>query len=174
MKKIKVGLILIVLVLAAVVGFNYPRLNIITGFAAKSVCSCTFEAGRDQISIEAGDNDIDPIYYAKNVIDTIEKSVTSTVFGLKKRKAVYKQGIGCVLLSENEVRPDFQLKRMQLSNDASWPYGDGKQIDTLFENINYSLLNKTVDSAFEYGSNVAQRTRAVVVVYKDQIIAEKY
>jgi CubicO group peptidase (beta-lactamase class C family) len=174
MKKIKVVLILIVLVLAAVVGFNYPRLNIITGFAAKSVCSCTFEAGRDQISIEAGDNDIDPIYYAKNVIDTIEKSVTSTVFGLKKRKAVYKEGIGCVLLSENEVRPNFQPKRRQLSNDASWPYGDGKQIDTLFENINYSLLNKTVDSAFDYGSNVAQRTRAVVVVYKDQIIAEKY
>ena len=65
MKKIKVVLILIVLVLAAVVGFNYPRLNIITGFAAKSVCSCTFEAGRDQISIEAGDNDIDPIYMLK-------------------------------------------------------------------------------------------------------------
>ena len=69
MKKIGIGLAIIVVVLAAIVVINYPRLNIITGFSAKSVCSCTFEAERDLASIEGGDNDFDPVFYAKNVID---------------------------------------------------------------------------------------------------------
>ena len=83
MKKIlKYGLLLLVLALVYVVYANYPRLDIITGFSAKSVCSCTFEAGRDLKSIEEGDNDIDMVNYAKNKINFEEKSVTSTFFGL--------------------------------------------------------------------------------------------
>ena len=112
MKKIiKFGVFIVLIILIAIVVFNYPRLNIITGFAAKSVCSCTFEAERDQQSIEADDNDIDPIYLAKNVINFEEKSVTSTVFGLKKRVAIYKSGIGCVLVPE-----DLKLTTLEVTN----------------------------------------------------------
>jgi CubicO group peptidase (beta-lactamase class C family) len=176
MKKIvKFGIISIVIILIAVVVFNYPRLNIITGFAAKSVCSCTFEAGRDLKSIEEGDNDINPVYYAKNEINFEEKSVSSTVFGLKKRKAIYKDGIGCVLVPENlEETISFKPKRNFVEINLPYPYGNLTQKDTLFSNVNYKLLDFAVENAFDCEGEQEKRTRAVLVIYKDQIIAEKY
>ena len=174
MKKFRILFVLLVLILAGVIIINYPRLNIITGFAAKSVCSCTFEAGRDQESIESGDNDIDPIYYAKNVINYDEKSVTSTVFGLKKRKAIYTEGVGCILLPSKKEEIQFKPNRIKSKSDKPYPYGEGPQKDTVFTTVDYESLKKAVDSAFDHGSVVAKRTRAVVVVHKDQIIAERY
>ena len=175
MKKIvKFGVIPLLIIVIGVVVYNYSRLNIITGFSAKSVCSCTFEAGRDLASIEAGDNDINPIYYAKNVINEKEKSVTSTVFGLKKRKAIFKEGVGCVLLPEDFENIKFKPNRKKSANDLPYPYGDAKQKDTLFSNIDYSKLQEAVNNAFDEKGEILKRTRAVVVIYKDQIIAEKY
>ena len=121
MKKIvKFGLVPLLIIVIGVVVYNYPRLDIITGFSAKSVCSCTFEADRDLASIEAGDNDINPIYYAKNVINTAEKSVTSTVFGLKARKAIYKEGLGCVLLPKEIENIKFKPNRTFLKNELQF------------------------------------------------------
>ena len=176
MKKIiKFGVFIVLIILIAIVVFNYPRLNIITGFAAKSVCSCTFEAERDQQSIEADDNDIDPIYLAKNVINFEEKSVTSTVFGLKKRVAIYKSGIGCVLVPEDlKLTTSFQPNRNSIETNLPYPYGNLPQKDTLFNNINYKLLDFAIERAFDCEGEDEKRTRAVLVIYKDQIIAEKY
>lgn len=176
MKKIvKFGVIPVLIILTVIVIFNYSRLNIITGFAAKSVCSCTFEANRDLASIEAGDNDINPVYLAKNEINFEEKSVTSTVFGLKKRVAIYKNGIGCLLIPEDlEQTTLYKPKRNFIKSNLPYPYGNLPQNDTLFNNINYKLLDFAVERAFDCEGEDEKRTRAVLVIYKDQIIAEKY
>jgi CubicO group peptidase (beta-lactamase class C family) len=175
MKKIGIGLAIIVVVLAAIVVINYPRLNIITGFSAKSVCSCTFEAERDLASIEGGDNDFDPVFYAKNVIDFEEQSVTSTVFGLKKRKAIYREGVGCVLVPNDKVElQKHQPNRNISSINLPYPYGNLTSKDTVFAAVNYNLLQNAVNNAFDQGTDKIKRTRAVVVVYNNQIIAEKY
>ncbi|SNR50749.1 serine hydrolase domain-containing protein [Lutibacter flavus] len=176
MKKfIKFSLLLIVLFFAYVVYSNYPRLNIITGFSAKSVCSCTFEAGRDLQSIEEGDNDINPVFYAENVVNIEEKSVTSTVFGLKKRKAVFKEGVGCILVPEDIIETtSFKPVRNFNKTNLQYPYGELPQKDTVFNTINYNELQLAVNNAFDNENEEIKRTRAVVVIYKDQIIAEKY
>jgi len=177
MKKIaKYGLSIIVLALVYVVYANYPRLDIITGFSAKSVCSCTFEAGRDLKSIEEGDNDIDLVNYATNKINFEEKSVISSVFGLKKRTAVYKEGIGCVLIPDGEnANITFKANRKISQNELPYPYGNSPEKDTIFSNVDQKLLKMAVENAFDCeGYEQTKRTRAVVVLYKDQIIAEKY
>ena len=175
MKKIlKFGVVLLLTIIVGIIIYNYPRLNIITGFSAKSVCSCTFEAGRDLASIEAGDNGFSPINLAKNVINNNEKSVTSTVFGLKARKAIYKKGIGCVLLPKNYKDVQIKPNRIFLNNELKYPYGDLPQKDTLYTTVNYSALNTAVANAFDKPGDTVKRTRAVVVIYKNQIIAEKY
>ncbi|HEY9169755.1 MAG TPA: serine hydrolase [Lutibacter sp.] len=177
-KLLKFSLLIIVLAIVYAVYSNYPRLDIITGFSAKSVCSCTFEAERDLKSIEEGDNDIDLVNYATNNINFEEKSVTSTFFGLKKRMAVYKDGIGCVLLPEaspNET-PNFHKPIRKISTSTlPYPYGNFPQKDTIFNNVNYKLLDLAVENAFDCeGYEQKNRTRAVLVLYKDQPIAEKY
>ena len=173
-KLVKFGIVPLLIIVIGVVGYNYPRLNIITGFSAKSVCSCTFEAKRDLQSIEAGDNDINPVYYAKNVINKEEKSVTSTVFGLKKRKAIYKKGIGCILLPKDYKNQKFKPNRTFLKNELPFPYGDLPQKDTIYNNINYEALQNAVDNAFDKEGDTIKRTRAVVVIYKNKLIVEKY
>lgn len=162
------------IIVIGVVIFNYSRLDIITGFSAKSVCSCTFEAGRDLTSIETGDNGFSPINLAKNVINNNEKSVTSTVFGLKARKAIYKDGVGCVLLPKDIETVNFKPNRTLLENELPFPYGDLPQKDTLYSSINYEALKSAVEKAFDKQGDEIKRTRAVVVIYKNQIIAEKY
>jgi CubicO group peptidase (beta-lactamase class C family) len=176
-KTLKYGIVIVILVVAYLAYSNYPRLNIITGFAAKNVCSCTFEAGRDLISIEEGDNDFAPVSYAKNKINFDEKSVTSTVFGLKPRKAVYREGIGCILLPEKSTivaLSNFQPNREFSQSTLPYPYGNASPKDSTFSNINYKALEAAVNNAFDKDAEKIIRTRAVVVLYKDRLIAEKY
>ena len=176
MKKIvKFGVIPLLIIIVGIVIYNYPRLNIITGFSAKSVCSCTFEANRSLESIEKGDNGFSPINTAKNEIDYEHKSVTSSIFGLKKRTAIYKEGIGCVLVPENfndEIL--FKPKRKFSNNKLPYPYGNLPQKDTIFGNINYRSLQQAVENAFDKAGDSIKKTRAVLVLYKGVIVGEKY
>lgn len=176
-KIVKYALLIVFLILAYVVYANYPKLNMITGFAAKNVCSCTFEAGRDLESIETGDNDFGPVYYAENKIDFENRAVASTIFGLKKRKAVYEDGVGCVLLPEEGEGVNIEIpkpKRKFSTSQAAYPYGKGKQMDTIFPDVHYEDLQLAVKQAFDAEGEKLKITRAVVVLYKGQVIAEKY
>lgn len=177
MKKIwKIVLLILVLIIAAVIYKNYPRLNIITGFAAKNACSCIFEAGRDLGSVEAEDNNFSPVNLASYKVDTLEKSVTSRVFGLKPRRAVFHAGIGCILLPENSKEPLSFLKptRNLSENGLAYPYGNAAPKDSVFSNVDLSALQSAIDNAFDEEAFEKQKTRAVVVLYKGHLIAEKY
>ncbi|NJW54665.1 serine hydrolase, partial [Salinimicrobium sp. CDJ15-91] len=94
------GLILLLLGIVVVAVIYYPRLNLITGFAAKNMCSCVFEAERDPETVTELDNNFDPVNLSETEVDYKNFSASSTVFGLKKRTAVYNPGYGCTLLPE--------------------------------------------------------------------------
>ena len=177
MKKIiKYVLIFLLLGLVYLVYSNYPRLNIITGFASKSVASGIFLANRTQESVEKGDNDFPPIDQSTNKVNLSERSVTSSIFGLKERKAVFVEGLGAVLIND-EFDPNQQFnvpKRNKTKKDLPFPYGNYPQIDNDFVNINYNKLQSAVDNAFDKDGEKLKRTRSVLVVYRDNIIAEKY
>ncbi len=86
--------ILLLLVLGYIGYTTYPKLDLISGFSAKSMASGHFIDHRSQEMIEKGDNDIDLIDLAKNEIDDNAKTATSSVYGLKTRKAIYREGLG--------------------------------------------------------------------------------
>ncbi len=89
MKKIFKILGLAVLLFAVYFGYiTYPKLDLISGFSAKSMASGHFIDHRSQEMIEKGDNDIDLIDLAKNEINDNAKTATSSVYGLKTRKAI--------------------------------------------------------------------------------------
>ena len=64
-----------------------PKLDLISGFSAKSMASGHFIDNRSQDIIEKNDNDIPKINWAKNTIDDTEKFATASVFGLKETKS---------------------------------------------------------------------------------------
>ena len=154
----------------------YPQLDLISGFSAKSVASGHFLDNRSQEMIEQGDNDIDKIDWATNEINESAKYTTASVHGLKERKAIYREGLGATLINDDfDVSKPYEVpKRTKINNNLPFPYGNNEPKDTVFANVDYDKLNAAVANAFDKKGMKDKRTRSVIVIYKDKIIAEGY
>jgi len=164
-------------IFAALLYINYLAPGI-TGYAAKNLASGIFVAGRTQESLEKEELNFFPVKYASNFVDYENKEVTSRLLALWKSKVVYNEGLGCTLVkgfSEEEVEkldyPELQIPEVN-PDTIPWPAGD-KLSDTVPSGIDITKLNDIVNRAFE-DTAVFKGTFAVMVVYKDQIVAEKY
>jgi len=180
MKKfLKIFAVLLLIALVYLRIEIYPQLDLISGFSAKSVASGHFIDGRSLETIQQGDNDIDKIDWATNKIDEKQRFVTSSVYGLKTRKAIYRDGLGATLINDDfdvskPYEVPFRAWKNQLINNKPFPYGQNNHKNTIFSNIDYDKLNTAVANAFDNKGEINKRTRSVIVIYKDKIIAEKY
>ncbi|ALU75885.1 serine hydrolase [Tenacibaculum dicentrarchi] len=161
-----------VLTLSILVYLNYPKLNILAGYSAKNTASSIFLAGRSLEFTDKNDNNFSPINLTSDEINIQEKSATGSVFGLLTRKAVYREGLGAVLINDDyDITKKTPIpKRSKPDNTTPFPYGNANQKDSIFKNINYKKLNNVIDTLFD----AKNKTRSILVIYKDQIIAEKY
>jgi CubicO group peptidase (beta-lactamase class C family) len=172
MKILKRSLLLLLTIVILIVVINYPKLNIIAGYSAKSMNSSVFLADRTIAFTDSTDNNFSPINLGTDKVDKASKTTTASVFGLLTRKAFYREGLGSVLIDD-----DFDTsikvktpKRSTPDNTTPFPFGNGDQKDTIFSSVDYSKLNTTVANLFTNNT----KTRAVVVLHKNQIIAEQY
>ena len=154
---------------------NYQKLVIISGLSAKWVASGVFVADRTQASIEGSDSNFSPITWATSEVDFENKSVTTNVFGLQERKAIYRDGLGTVVTVKGYDESTHYVvpNRNRTAKNLPFPYGDLPQKDTIFSSIDYKKLEKIVDNYFAENTE-GNTTRSLLVVYKNQIIAEKY
>ena len=172
MKIVKRLLLLTVAILLLTLIINYPKLNILAGYSAKNTASSVFLGERSLSFTDTTDNNFSPVNLATNAIDKEKKTANSSVFGLLNRKSIIREGLGSVLtLDKKDEKSNYKTpKRRKTVNDTiPYPYGNGSHKDSVFESIDYKKLNETVNSIFG-----VRKTRAVLVLYKDQIIAEKY
>lgn len=177
MKKfLKVFAVLLIVVFIYLRIVIYPQLDLISGFSAKSVASAHFIDDRSVEVIEQGDNDIPKVDWATNKVDDSEGYATSTVFGLKKRKAIHRTGLGATLINDNfDIQKPYNTpKRNKLFPSLPYPYGIFKEKDSLFANVDYKKLQEAVDNAFDKKGEKNKRTRSVIVLYKGKLLAEKY
>ncbi len=165
--------------LIVLVIYAWPRLPIITGFAAKGMCSGVFVGHRAPEDVAARELSFFPISLARTHVDMSDSSVTASLWGLARRKAVWRPGLGCALvadLPEEEVR----ARRAHLPpppydpDTVAWPRGDllpprrPATVDTL-------RLDSLVQAAFDTpGEEPVKKTLAVVVVCRDTLVAEAY
>ena len=170
MKIVKRFLLLLSVAALLIVMFNYPKLSIIAAYSAKNTASSVFLAERSLAFTDATDNNFSPVNVATDNLGN-NKMAISSVFGLLTRKAIYREGLGAVLTlsEEDENAPFLKPKRAKSDNVTPFPYGNVPQKGIIFANVNYKKLNETVSSIFG-----KDKSRAVVVIYKDQILAEKY
>jgi len=180
-----VGIALII-VLVGAGGYLSDTLPIGTGHAAKTVCSNVFISGRDAEDVFK--EDITPLHFLFAItdfkIDPDEKSVSADAFGFAERKAIYRQGYGCTVvngLTEDELR---QQKIADVKSSAyspeqrsrrPWPVGNHGPVVSLPAGVDEQKLAEAMDAAFaEPDPENLRKTRAVVVVYDGQLIAEHY
>ncbi|MBQ4820002.1 serine hydrolase [Aquimarina sp. MMG016] len=168
-----IGLVAIILIGAFL---NYPKLTILTGYSAKNMCSSVFMANRSAEFTDSKDNNFAPVHLADDVVNSEEKYAVASVFGLQERKAIYREGLGSVLINDDfdTKVPYLKPNRTIIKKNLPFPYGDLPQKDTVFGNVDYTKVNEVVSSIFDAEGENIQKTRAVLVIHKDQIIAEKY
>ena len=159
--------------LGITVYLNYPKLNLISGFAAKSLSSGYHIAKHPFSYLEANDNDI-PLVRLSSLQKANNTYVVSSVFGLMPRKAVYRQGLGSVLTNKdyNESTSYLTPNRSKRKDTLPFPFGNNGKKDSIFSKVDYIQLDKALAYAFHDNKN--QKTRTVLIAYKNQIIAENY
>lgn len=180
-KKIIGWSVLIIIVGGLSYGVYYASqaFPIITGYGAKNLCSCAYLSGRSEQSVLDNELSAFPLSIGTFELHPEDSSATASVFGFATHKAIYRKGLGCTLLNElteEELRNQkFNLPSAAVNQDTiAWPMGNLVP-DTILDGVNYALLNATVQDAFaEPGDDKNRRTRAIIVIYDGQIIAEKY
>ncbi len=161
----------ITLLLAGLLYYHYslsPKLGIMTGYSAKILCSCHFVSGMDQEEIEAIDLGFGPLWLATNRIDKNSKRVYSSVLGLQKKTAIYREGLGCTLIHDRSIaeveRDSFDRASLQFAA-SKWPGHEVKPEGALWD----AMLQ-----GFDKEGEQVLNTRALLVVKNGEIIGEMY
>lgn len=174
MKLLKRSLILLLVIVGLLFYFIYPRLTIITGYAAKNMASGVFIADRSEVSITNNDNNIPFIKLAETEVDKPSKKAFASLYGLITTEAVYRDGLGSVLVGDDfdPNKPMPKPNRNRITDTTPYPYGQAAPLDTVFPELDLNQLDKAIISAFS--NPEIQRTRTVLVLYKGNLVAEKY
>ena len=167
-----------ILLLGVLFGFYYlyVRLPVINGYAAKNMCSCVFVAERKQKEIEAKDLNFSFIKYVSNTIDYQNKTVTSSFLGMRSQKAFYNEKTGCSLVTAGKP---FDLTALNITpakpEAISSLFADFDNLEPLPKKVNQNKLKAAIDNHFtEVEGENPKNTRAIVVLYGNQLIAEQY
>lgn len=174
-----IGLVILIGLLIGV-WYAWRAFPIISGYGAKNMASAIFLQHRKPADILKEDLGSFPLSLGTYTVNEADSSVTGSVWGFAKRKAIYRYGLGCTLVngySEAEIRAQrFSLPVRQRPNTDSlpWPLGD-RISDSLPPQVNKPLLQQAITHAMEATADGKPAyTRAVLVVYDGQIVGEHY
>lgn len=179
MKWLKVAGVTSAVLVAAVAGAAFyaaPAIKTGTGYAALNACGVELVAqrGAGSSQVDLPDNPLVP--HLRTTV-TPGKSASSTLWGgLYRQTAYYIPRSGCTLSdSKPKLKP---LKQLRAPNpNQEWPIGNESRPKSSHLDIDQrEQLERAVTAAF--GTTSAQKTqlgtRAVVVVHKGKIVAERY
>lgn len=169
--KIKTrNIILLLLSLILIVGISYGLKYAYIGssYASKMVCSCHFISGRELADIKK--NDLYAVPFVDVNIDESDHSVSSSIYGLAKTTAVFREGFGCSLL--NDVVEDSLKKEIfQFKRNPSPHVFHVAPVSSVFDSLK---LDAVMEPVFNDDSGRTLQTRAVIILKDGNLIYEKY
>lgn len=182
MKKRAIISLVALVTLIASTGLYYASKLISTGVAykAKVLCSGVFVSQRSPESVLNSDLAVDDLAILRHIdakIDRRSKTSAASFLGLINQTAVFRPGLGCTLVfagyeeklsaSSDTVLPALDPK------PGVWPEDPAAAKATA--NVDQDRLKAALEWAFsEPDAKHLRRTRAVVIVHKGRIIAERY
>jgi CubicO group peptidase (beta-lactamase class C family) len=184
LRKVMYGLLMIVIIVIVAGGvYINSLLPIITGYAAKNLCSAVFVQQRDQEEVESTDLNFSFISLTRNSVDRENQSVTSR-FLWGKSQALFRDRFGATLVRGVDIN---ELKGITFpagvepgySGDTiAWPMGD-IVTDTVpgIDRAGLASVTENLISGNEYGGNafafiVMSGGVPVAEAYKPQFTAE--
>lgn len=152
--------------------------EIALGSAVKRLCSSVLVGGRTVDHVMA--NELNNPALATAEFTFVDDIVSAQMNGMTV-EALYRPLMGCTLLKNTspqilraQFNPDLFPPKPELP-DAPWPLGNQVDLPEAIDGVDLAAINAAVDLAFEDmepDQNID--TRAVIVIHKGRIIAEKY
>ncbi|MEO6405504.1 MAG: serine hydrolase [Ferruginibacter sp.] len=177
----RIILFFLLLITVVFIWLSFSVFPAISGYGSKNLCSSVYLQHRTSADVIGEDLSGFPLSLGTFCVNAKDSSVTGSVWGIAKRKTIYRKGIGCTIindLGEAEIRSQqfFLPPSTMINSDSiSWPYGD-KLTASNSLNIIKEQLQKVVDNVIHETKPDGRSafTRAVIIVYNGNIIAEKY
>jgi CubicO group peptidase (beta-lactamase class C family) len=170
-----VVVLLVAIAFVAAITFAPP---VMSGMAAKTVCSCVYLTGRPLESVKQKELQVFPFLDKASIQLHSDSSVTASILW-KTSKAIYRKGLGCTLLLE---QPEEVIRAQKINlpsppvlnqDTIDWPLGN--RLQEIYQPIDNTKLNQTLDEAFtDVDPANPKNTHAVIAVYNGQLIVEKY
>lgn len=184
MKKIiMVSAVILLVILGVGIYYLDGAMPIGSGYSSKYVCSQTFLAGRDPVWVFENDvKPTNPLFKLFEIsVDRTAQTVRSAGFGFwRPTTAVYREGFGCTVAidstrEELHRQAEGALEQTQPDFEKAWPFGELVDFSNLPPEVDQVQLNKVVEEAFKepFAQNL-RNTQAVVIVYQNRIVTEKY
>ncbi|MBJ9686987.1 serine hydrolase [Burkholderia vietnamiensis] len=156
-------------------GYMLSRLApIATGYAAKALCSGVFVSGRPaasviDVDIMAGVHPL--LKLVRPSLDPEHRRAVATFAGFARREADFRPGLGCTLA----LGPAHDVLPAALPPVADLPHAVAVAAPAALSGIDTGKLQHALDRAFDEPDPARpRRTRAVVVMWRGQVIAERY
>lgn len=153
-----------------------------TGYMSKILCSAVFVSKRAPEAVLAEDLQVDgyeSMALFSHKIDLQSASVTSSLIGLVSQRAIYREGLGCTRVVDKPVSK-LNMQRLAAKRGYSRttpvvPGGNRISDDLMPVGADTSALAQAMEAAFaETDADLLQRTRALVVLYRGRVLAERY
>jgi len=148
-------------------------LGVASGFSAKNICSGYFLSGMPgQMTVEQVLVPASPLLANVSFeIDKDKRTVDAQMFGFASRRAEFNPGTGCTLLREDRESMEQLLEGSENPTpDPTLPWPRGLAPAT--ENDRPAPV---LAAAFaEPDPHYARNTKAIMVIHKGQLVAEKY
>lgn len=154
-----------------------------SGFSAETLCGGVFVSGRAAEDVKANDltgPGYELLRFFQQTVERDKKRVTASVHGFAAQTAIYREGLGCTLIgrrSEERLREEARGLAIMTSADPEtlWPEGERVDLGAAVDGVDRTALDAAVAGAFAEPDPAHPRnTRALVVVYRGRIVAERY
>ena len=182
MKKILSAAIVILVTLFTIAYFALADIGYQgSAYAAKNLCSGVFvsQLPADTVLQQAIIPASPPLALASYSIDRQNKLVKASLLGLYPRRAQFRSGLGCTLIPRDVgLLPPVALPSIanSVSNaDVAVATRDDTASNTKLQGYDQQALSAAINFAFaENDERGHKNTKAVVIMYQGELIAERY
>lgn len=166
------GLLILALLAAPALWYSHGVLRLAVAYKAKILCSGVFVAGRKGADVLENDLALDNHRWFRLIPAAIDHRTRSVMAGWPRyvsARATYRPGIGSALIhtpTRTIQVPSDPSDSFAFYGTESWPVDRGSLA---------ARLTSVVGRAFsDPVGQPAQRTRAIVIVHRGHIVAERY
>src|SRR5438552_3150557 len=122
---IRIILLLLFIFIGLFTWLSFTVFPVISGYGSKNLCSAVYLQHRKAADVIKEDLADFPLSLGSFTVNEKDSSVTGSVWGIAKRKTIYRKGMGCTLIndfSEEEVRRrQFSLPSKPIFNTDTIP-----------------------------------------------------